>query len=158
MSRNPTIIEVEPLYALVITLCSNAETVEDGRDLAPSDAGEVTRQAVSAACVALEKIIPAAYWCDQSSNFSDWHGGRFAGRNLGCGWCHIYAMTRDELEVEEGDEPEFSDWRWTADNNVPGAVKAIAEKMAEAANAAMHAELEAAEKAEREYREENKAE
>lgn len=146
-----TIIEVSKTHGLIITLCSNSETICDGREVGAWEK-ETTQAAISDARVAMEKILSAAWGCDECSYFREWHGGRYYGRSLGWGNCYISAVER-EITVEDDEEVE-GEWEWVADAEVPAEVKTIAERLADAANAAIEARLE---KSEQDYAETEKA-
>lgn len=129
-----TIHEVpgHPAFGFRVTVCTNTETVCDGVDLDGLDADEVCSEATDAAgevCAKLLGDLP-----DYSSYFADWHGGRFAGHNsgrVGYGGVVIDLLHRASFVAGDGID-DWDDWRWDVTfDEAPGAVRDIAEKLAD---------------------------
>jgi hypothetical protein len=125
-----TLLEVTETEALHIVLCANAEVLGVDDDDRPA--------MVDAAMRAAEEAADGKLWGpDTSRTFSDWRGGTYSKSNLGYGDCYISLRRRDvTAPAAGGEEAEYGDWEWASDERSSPTAKALAEKIADAANAA----------------------
>lgn len=108
------ISKINPLFAINITLCSNAESVCDGEDASGNGWVDEAREIVAAGCDAVYKLTGEL--ADTDSNFHKWHGGDHARNSKGpFGVWLVAASPRTRTDVE-------SDWEWCADTKVPADV------------------------------------
>lgn len=139
MSREITISELpnHPALGVHITICTNSETVCDGRDL-DNWHEEATRAATCAAAATL--LVD--YEVD--SFFANWHGGKFCRSGVRCGHVVADLYRREITRDEEGDE-EIGGWKWCGREGYPAEALAEVEAMLEAASDAHSAALDAEE-------------
>jgi len=93
-------IQLSPLYAIRITICTNAETLLDGRDVEAAAATEA--EIVSEAASAANQIFfdRLGGYAETDSFFPNWHGGKFRRATLSVGSCAASVLSRDSVDGE----------------------------------------------------------
>ena len=137
-----SVLKVTDTEALHVVLCANAEVL--GVD------GDDRRAAVDAAILAAENAADKCFNPDTEAGFLAWRGGLYSQISLGYGDCWI-SLRRREIADYVVDEEVIDDWHYAAHETASPKAKALAQKIADAANAAFaKAKEEAAAKHEEE--------
>ncbi len=137
------LIELTETWALRITICTNAETVCDGRDVGPWEK-EVTREVASAGQEVVTAWTPGCEAADEESFFADWHGGEHYRPTYQAK--HVAAeLYHREPEAQGEDDLVYSGWAWIAKKDAPRVLQDGVESLVNAVSDAMGNALDAAE-------------
>jgi hypothetical protein len=136
------LIELTETWAIRVTICSNPETVCEGREI--DFPGDVTRRAVDAGQVVVMEWTPGCQAANEDSFFPHWHGGTHYTASYKCGGLVAAELYHRTPEAQDVDDLIYGEWEWTGRKGTPRILQDGAEALVIAVAEAMSKALDEA--------------